>query len=138
MRVLVADDFGLWRRWASSVIREAGWEVVGEASDGMEAVEKAQQLQAHVVLLDIALPKLNGIEAAQQIRKVASESKILFASMIDSLDVVLEALNTGASGYIIKLDAGRELVPAIEAAFYGKRFVSSRLRARISERSRPA
>lgn len=131
MRLLVVDDFGPWRRFAASLIRGAGWEVAAEASDGLEAVEKAQQLQPHVVLLDIGLPKLSGIEAARRIREVAPDSRILFASIVDSLDVILEALNAGATGYLVKLDAGRELVTAIEAASHGQRFVSSRLRGHI-------
>jgi hypothetical protein len=83
-------------------------------------------------VLDIGLPNLNGIEAARQIRKLVPNSKILFLSANDSLDVVAEALNTGASGYVVKSDAGSELLSALEAAFQDKRFISSGLKGRIS------
>ena len=102
-----------------------------EVSDGLEAVQKARELPPDVILLDIGLPKLNGIEAARQIRKLAPNSKVLFLSIEDSLDVVGEALRTGASGYVVKADAGRDLVKGVEAVVQGNRFVSSRLKGRI-------
>ena len=130
IRFLVADDFSPWRRFVSSLIlpKMPEWHIVCEVSDGIEAVTKAQELKPDIILLDIGLPGLNGIEAARQIGKIASDSKILFLSAFDSPEVVEEALNTGASGYVAKLDAASELVWAVEAAFQGKRFVSSRLK----------
>jgi two-component system, chemotaxis family, chemotaxis protein CheY len=132
MRILVVDDFVPWRRFVSSLLREAGWHVVGEVSDGSEAIQKVQELQPDLVTLDIWLPTLDGIHAARQIRKVARKSKILFLSLSDSLDVVLEALNTGAAGYVVKLDAARELRRAVEAVSQGSQFLSRRLRGLIS------
>jgi DNA-binding NarL/FixJ family response regulator len=132
IRILVADDFAPWHRFVTSVLsQEPGWHLVCEVSDGLEAVQKAHELQPDVILLDLGLPKLNGIEAARQIRKLAPRSKILILSTEDSLDIVGEALSTGASGYVVKADAGSELVRAVEAVFQGNRFLSGRLRERI-------
>jgi CheY-like chemotaxis protein len=103
-----------------------------EACDGAEAVQQAQELQPDLILLDIGLPTLNGIEAARRIRKVSTMSKILFVSGNRSTDVVEEALSTGASGYVVKSNAGSELLPAIEAVLRGKQFVSAGLNDRNS------
>jgi len=127
-RILVADDFERWRHFVSSLLKDAGWQVVGEVSDGLEAVQKTQQLQPDLVLLDIGFRTINGIEAARRILRLGPKPKILFLSVIDSLDIVREALKTGASGYVVKFDAERELVRAVEAVFQGKRFVSGRLK----------
>ena len=134
VRILVVDDFEPWRRFVSSLIalKKPGWSIICEVSDGVEAVEKAGELRPELILLDIGLPKLDGIEAARQISQIASYSKILFLSGFDSLEVVEEALNTGANGYVFKLDAASELVEAVEAVFQGKRFVSGRLAGGIS------
>jgi len=98
--------------------------------------KKLKNFKPDLILLDIGLPKLNGIEAARQITKIPSNSKILFLSAFHSLEVVEQALNTGANGYIVKLDAGSELVVAVEAVFQGKRYVSSRLKGVISAQGR--
>jgi DNA-binding NarL/FixJ family response regulator len=134
IRILVADDFAPWRRFVSSAIlpKKPGWHIVCEVSDGVEAVKRAEELRPDLILLDIGLPKLNGIEAARQISKIAPNLKILFLSAFDSLEVVEEALNTGANGYVVKLDAASELVGAVEAVFQGKRYVSRRLKGVIS------
>jgi DNA-binding NarL/FixJ family response regulator len=131
IRILVADDFAPWRRFLSSMIllKEPAWHIVCEVSDGAEAVVKAAELKPELILLDLSLPKLNGIEAARQIRKIAPNSKILFFSAFDSMEVVEEALNTGANGYIAKLDAS-ELIEGVECVFHGKQFVSSRIKGR--------
>jgi CheY-like chemotaxis protein len=97
-----------------------------EASDGVEAIELAQALQPDLILLDIGIPKLNGIEAARRIRELAPQSKILFVSQESSVDIVQEAFTLGASGYVIKTDAGSELPTAVKAVLRGERFVGSR------------
>ncbi len=133
VRILVVDDFAPWRHFVSTISQiETGWHVIGEASDGLEAVQKAEELAPDLILLDISLPKLNGIEAARQIRKVAPESRILFVSTYASWEIAEGALDTGASGYVIKGDAGKELAKAVEAVFRGKRYISSKLTGYIS------
>jgi DNA-binding NarL/FixJ family response regulator len=99
------------------------WQVVGEASDGIEAVHKAEELQPDLILLDIGLPSLNGIEAARRIRELAPDSKILFLSQDFSPDIVQEALSVGARGYILKAYAGSELLIAVDSVLQGKQFV---------------
>jgi DNA-binding NarL/FixJ family response regulator len=128
IRVLVVDDYEPFRRFACSTLeRSPSLQIIGEASDGLEAVQKAEQLQPDLVVLDIGLPTLNGIEAARRIRKLCPASRILFVSQESSAEVVQEALSTGALGYVIKAHAGSELVAAVEAVCQGRRFVSSGL-----------
>jgi len=103
-------------------------QVICEVSDGFEAVQKAEELKPDLIVLDIGLPKLNGIEAARRIRKLAPESKILFLSQESSADVVQEALSLGARGYVVKANAGSELLPAVEVVFRGERFVSNSIK----------
>ena len=100
--------------------------VIGVASDGLEAVQKAEELQPDLILLDIGLPSLNGIEVARQIRKLSPKSKMLFVSQESSADVVQGALGTGAQGYVLKRDAGRELLEGVNAVLRGEQFVSAR------------
>jgi DNA-binding NarL/FixJ family response regulator len=126
VRILVVDDFEPWRRFASSLLRgKPELQVVGEASDGLEAVQKAVELKPDLILLDLHLPKLNGLEAARQIRDLVPESKIVFLSQESSDDVVQEALNTGAWGYVVKANAASELLTAVETVISGRKFVSS-------------
>jgi DNA-binding NarL/FixJ family response regulator len=107
--------------------KQAELQVIGEVSDGLEAVEKAQELQPDLILLDVGLPKLNGIEAARRIRSLSPQSKILFVSLETTPAIVQEALTAGASGYLLKSDANRDLLPAVEAVLQGRQFVSARL-----------
>jgi DNA-binding NarL/FixJ family response regulator len=104
--------------------KKSEWQVIAEASDGLQAVHKAEELQPDLILLDIGLPKLNGIEAARRIRKLAPDSKILFVSREDSAEVVQEALSAGARGYIFKAYVGSELLFAVDAVIQGKQFIS--------------
>ena len=126
VRILVVDDFESWRRFICSILeKNSELKVICEASDGLEAVQKAEELKPDLIVLDIGLPSLNGIEAARRIRKVAPESKILFLSQVSSAEVVQDALSLGALGYVVKANAARELLPAIEAALRDRQFVSS-------------
>jgi CheY-like chemotaxis protein len=102
---------------------------VGEASDGLEAIQKAQELRPDLILLDIGLPTVNGIEAARRILQYAPNAKILFVSQERSSDIVQEALRTGACGYVLKSSAATELLPAVEAVLHGKQFASASLTA---------
>jgi DNA-binding NarL/FixJ family response regulator len=125
VRILVVDDFEPWRHFVSSMLLvKPELQVVGEASDGLEAVQKTLELKPDLVLMDIGLPTLNGIEAARQIRKLAPESKILFLSQESSAEVVQQALNLGAWGYVVKTTAGSELLAALETVISGKKFIS--------------
>ena len=129
IRVLIVDDFENWRRQIHLLLQaRPAWHVIAEASDGSEAVQKAQDLKPDLILLDIGLPKLNGIEAARQIRQRSPSSKIIFLSQNSDLDVVRAAVGTGALGYVLKTDVGRELLPAVEAVLGGKQFFSSSIR----------
>ena len=130
LTVLVVDDFEPFRRFICSRLESRpGLEVIGEASDGLEAVEKAQALKPDLILIDIGLPSLNGIEAAHRICRLVPTSTILFVSQISDADVVQEALGNGAKGYVWKQDAGTDLLPAVEAALRGTHFVSSGIQA---------
>jgi DNA-binding NarL/FixJ family response regulator len=106
VRILLVEDFEPFRRFIRSQLQpRLDLEVIAEASDGLEAVHVAEQLQPDLILLDIGLPKLNGIEAARRIRKLCPESKIVFLSQESSADVIEEALNSGGTGYVIKANA---------------------------------
>jgi len=100
-------------------------QVIGEASDGLQAVQKAREPQPDLILLDVGLPALNGIEAAHRISKLVPDARILFVSQNDDADVVGTALNNGAKGYVVKGNAGSELLPAVEAVLRGDHFVST-------------
>lgn len=126
VRVLIVEDFAPYRRFICSTLANlTGLEVISEASDGLEAVQKAQELQPDLILLDIGLPTLNGIEAARRIRQLAPKSKIIFVSQESSADVVQAALSLGASGYVVKGKAATDLRAAVEAVLAGNTFVSS-------------
>jgi DNA-binding NarL/FixJ family response regulator len=126
IRILVVDDFKDWVRQVRLLLQScAEWQVIAEASDGSEAVQKAEELKPDLILLDIGLPKLNGIEAARQIRQRSPSSKIIFLSQNSDLHIVRAALDTGALGYVRKIDAGRELLPAVDAVLRGEQFISS-------------
>jgi DNA-binding NarL/FixJ family response regulator len=123
-RVMVVDDFTDWRREVCSILEQhQELSVVGEASDGAEAVQKAAELKPDVIVLDIGLPKLNGIEAAAQISELSPRSKILFLSQDNDAGTVQAALETGARGYVHKLSAGAELLSAVAALLQGLSFI---------------
>ena len=133
IRVLVVDDYEPFRRVVCSRLESRpDFEIIGEASDGLEAVEKAQALKPDLILLDIGLPSLNGIEAARRISSLIPATTILFVSQISDADVVQEALSNGAIGYVWKQDAGIDLLRGVESALRGTRFVSSGIQVRNS------
>jgi DNA-binding NarL/FixJ family response regulator len=126
MRVLVVEDFVPYRRTICSILASCcDLQVIGEVSDGSEAVQKAVELKPDLILLDIGLPSLNGIEVARQVRKLVPESKIILLTQESSADVVQEALSLGARGYIVKMKAGIDLLTSVKAVLAGKPFVRS-------------
>ena len=128
IRVLVAEDYLPFRRFLASIMQSRPeLQVICEVANGLAAVEKAGELRPELVLLDIGLPGLNGIEAAIQIRSQSPYSKILFVSQESSADIVQAALETGAGGYVVKADAGLELIAALEAVLRGETYVSRSL-----------
>jgi DNA-binding NarL/FixJ family response regulator len=117
----LADDFEGWRTYLRSLLqRRSELKVVGEAIDGLDAVEKAQELQPDVILMDISMPRLNGVEAAKRIRALAPQCKILFVSVERSADFAEAAISAGTQGYISKTDVESKLLPALDALFYKK------------------
>jgi DNA-binding NarL/FixJ family response regulator len=128
IRVLVVDDYEPWRLLVRSILgKESELRVIGEASDGLEAIQKAEELQPDLILLDIGLPKLNGIAAARSIRLLAPFSRIIFVSQTRSSDIVHEALGTGGNAYVVKANGATELLPAVAAVLQEKQFVSANL-----------
>jgi CheY-like chemotaxis protein len=130
-RVLIVDDYEPWRRYVDVALRRnKRWHPVGEATDGLDAVRQARLLRPDLILLDIGLPKQNGIDAARRILSENPHAKILFLSEHQSAELVEAALATGASGYIVKSSAGAELLPAMSAIARGERFISAILGGR--------
>ena len=126
--ILLVDDYKPWLQFLQDRInQEPEMRVVGQAFDGLEAVQKAEELQPDIILLDIGLPMLNGIQAAVQIKKVASKSAILFVSESSDQDLVRAALTAGGNGYILKSKVVEDLRAGIEALLVGRRFISPEL-----------
>jgi len=127
-RILIADDHELVRRGLRVMLENhPGWEVSGEASDGREAVERTGELKPDLVLLDIGMPNLNGIEAARQILANCPATHILILTMHYSQQVVREVLAVGAHGFLLKSDAGRDLLNAVEAVQQHRTFFTSQV-----------
>ena len=125
IRVVVVEDFIPFRQFiCKRLAKRPDSPVIREVSDGLEAVCLAEALKPDLILLDIGLPTLNGIAAARQIRRLAPESKIIFVSQEFSPDIVQEAFNLGAQGYVVKTRAAIDLLPAVEAVLEGRHFVS--------------
>lgn len=134
--ILVVDDYARWRDTMCSMLKDCvDCPLLCEAGNGIEAVLQAAELKPQLILLDLDLPDLNGIEVARKITQSTPDSVILFVSMNSSKDVVSEALSTGARGYLLKVDAGNELRPAIEAVLHNKQYLSGSLRGRNSATS---
>ena len=131
IRVLVVDDYAPFRDFVRFFLQNLPeLQVIAEVSDGMEAVQKAQELRPDLILLDIGLPTLNGIEAARRIRELSPTSKILFVSEHRSWDMAEAALRSGSGGYVVKSHAASDLLPAVESILLGKQFVSAGLEGR--------
>jgi DNA-binding NarL/FixJ family response regulator len=125
-KLLVVEDFEPFRRFICSALeQEATFQIIGQAYDGLEAVTKAEELQPDLILLDISLPKLTGIEAARRIRQLSPNSRTVFLSMNNFPEVAEVALRTGAHGYVHKTRAQSDLPAAIDAVLGGKQFVST-------------
>lgn len=135
VRILVADDHELVRHGLRAVIEgQVGWVVCGEAGSGREAVAKAIELRPDIVVLDVSMPELNGLEATRQIRR-AVPAKILIVTVHESDQIVTEVLDAGADGYVLKTDAGRTLVEAIRTLLDGKDFVTERMGRAVARRT---
>ena len=130
IRVLVVDDFEQWRKLVRVALQgKLGLHIIEEAADGLEAVQKAQAMQPDLVVLDIGLPLLNGIEVARHIRSVSAKTKVVFLTENHSGDVAEAALQDDGSGYVIKSAFASELIPAIEAVLEGRQFLGAKLGA---------
>jgi DNA-binding NarL/FixJ family response regulator len=128
LRILIADDHELLRRGLRTVLEaQPGWEVAGEASDGREAVAQAKRLKPDLVVLDVRMPNLNGLEAARQIRKALPHTEVLILTMHESEQLVRDILEAGARGYVLKSDAGRDLVTAVEEVRRHKPYFTSKV-----------
>jgi DNA-binding NarL/FixJ family response regulator len=139
LRILVADDHHVVRTGLRTLLEtKRGWQVCAEAANGREAVEKAGKLKPDVAVLDIGMPLLNGIEATRQIRKVSPETEILILTMHDSEVMIQGVLEAGARGYILKDDADRNLLAAVEALRHHKPYLSPRVTAAAPNTALPA
>jgi DNA-binding NarL/FixJ family response regulator len=128
LRVLVADDHEIVRKGLRSILEEQpGWEIAGEASDGREAVDKAKALKPDVSVLDVSMPGLNGLEATRQMLRNEPETKVLILTMHESDPLIREVLDAGARGYLLKSDASRDLVTAVDAIRRNKTFFTARV-----------
>jgi len=126
VRILVVDDFEMFRQFLVELLgKRPELQVVGEASDGLEAIHKAVELQPDLIVLDIGLPSLDGIAVARQLRSLVPESKIVFLTQESSADVMQEAFRVGARGYVTKNKLLDDLFAAVEAVLSGKTFVSN-------------
>jgi two-component system nitrate/nitrite response regulator NarL len=132
VRVLLVDDSSPWRCATREILEDSELEFVGEAADGAEALRQAAALKPDLILLDIGLPGMDGLEVAKRIHSVLPKTTILFVSMNRSSEVIRTALTNGARGYVLKADAARELSSAIKAVLQGTRFVSAGVRCEES------
>ena len=133
-RILLADDHEVVRAGLRALLEEQqGWEVVAEAVDGREAVEKATKLKPDAVVIDIAMPSLNGLEAVRQIVKAVPHARVLVLTMYDSDPLIQQVLQAGARGYLLKSDAGRDLVSAIDALRRNKTFFTPKVSQMVLE-----
>ncbi len=128
LRILIADDHEVVRRGLVALLQaHDGWEICGEATDGREAVQKASQLKPDVVILDIGMPGLNGLAATRQLTQQDRHFKVIVLTITDSDQVIREALDAGARGFVLKSDAARDLVSAVEALQHNRMFFTPRV-----------
>ena len=132
IRILVVDDHPIVRQGLKTLLEgHAGWEVIGEASDGAEALEKAKDLSPDVMVLAVTMPRMNGLEACRLLRRQSPALEILFVTQHDSPQMMREALEAGARGYVVKSNAARDLLAAVEAVSQHRVFTA------LNERSYP-
>ncbi|HET8926119.1 MAG TPA: response regulator transcription factor [Candidatus Acidoferrum sp.] len=128
LRILLADDHALIRRGARALLQgRPGWKVVGEAADGTEALEKAKQLKPDVAIVDISMPELDGVQATRQIREAVPNTKVLVLTIHESHQMVQNALDAGAHGYVLKSDLTESLVEAVKNVAAGKRSLTPKV-----------
>jgi DNA-binding NarL/FixJ family response regulator len=134
VRLLLADDHEIVRKGLRALLEaEPGWQVAAEAADGRDAVEKAQQVKPDIAILDISMPYLNGLEATRQIVRDISQTKVLVLTMHDSDPLIQQVLEAGARGYLLKSDAARDLVPAVDALIRNKTFFTPKVAQLVLE-----
>lgn len=131
--VLIADDHEIVRAGVRNLLESAGYACCAEARNGREAVRMAEELRPDVAILDVTMPEMNGIEAAKQVLKLCPETKVLVFTVHDAEQVVVEIFRTGAHGYILKSDAGRQLLDAVNCVLGGKHYFSSQVSEVIFE-----
>jgi DNA-binding NarL/FixJ family response regulator len=132
IRILIADDHEIVRQGLRSLLEaQPGWVVCGEAATGREAVAKAKELRPDVAIIDLTMPELNGLQATHQILKAVLGVEVLILTMHESDEAIRKAFEAGARGYVLKTDAGRELVAAVEALSHHKPFFTSRVAERV-------
>jgi DNA-binding NarL/FixJ family response regulator len=134
LKILVADDHDVVRAGMKALLEDQpNWQVVAEAGTGRQAVEKAKATMPDVAMLDVTMPELNGLEAARQIKKLLPNTEILILTVHESEQIAAEVLKVGARGYILKSDAGRELVAAVKAVAAHKNYFTSRIAQMVSD-----
>jgi DNA-binding NarL/FixJ family response regulator len=135
LRILVVDDHDVVRRGVRAVLEtQADWQIVGEASNGKDAVDQVQILKPDVIVLDLRMPVMNGLEATRKIRKLAPDTEVLILTIDESEQVVREVVDAGARGYLLKTDAGRFLVTAVETLARHQPFFASKVSEMLSMR----
>ena len=134
LKIVIADDHDVVRRGLKSLLQDVpGWEVCAEANNGRVALEKIRQHKPNVVVMDVTMPELNGLEATRQVRKHYPDTEVLVLTMHESEQIAQEVLKAGARGYILKSDAGRDLVKAVEAVSKKQAFFTTRVTQMVSE-----